>query len=129
MKTLSAFFWVGAGGALGAMLRYSFTLYFQKFSIVFPWGTFVSNVLGCLIIGALSQMIFQTQMVSPEMRLLWVTGFCGGLTTWSSLVYESMEMTKVSEWFYLALYAGRTFVISILVFYMGMVGIKLLLKG
>lgn len=129
MKSFNAFLWVGLGGAFGAMLRYALTLFLQKFSITFPWGTFTSNVLGCLIIGAISQLVFQTQIISPEMRLLWATGFCGGLTTWSSLVYESVEMTKSSEWFYLSLYAGGTLVISLFAFYFGMVGIKLLLRG
>ena len=70
---------VALGGALGSVCRYLIS----KLSLgTFPWGTLTVNILGSLLIGLLTGLMLRGS-VSPEMKLLLVTGFCGGFTTFS----------------------------------------------
>jgi CrcB protein len=89
------FFYVGVGGFAGAILRYSISLGLQQYSIVLPYGTLLANFLGCLVIGTIVQIAETTDILSPEARLFLATGFCGGLTTLSSMIFEFAQLLRV----------------------------------
>jgi fluoride exporter len=84
---------VGAGGGIGSILRYLIQRYMNA---GYPWGTMAVNILGCFIIGLLWGLF--TKHVSEQMRLLLVTGFCGGFTTFSSFTYEGVDMMMQDRW-------------------------------
>ncbi|MBO4963699.1 MAG: CrcB family protein, partial [Prevotella sp.] len=71
---------VAAGGAVGSVCRY---LLSSVHVASFPWGTLTVNVLGSLLIGLLAGLSGRG-ILSPELKLLLVTGFCGGFTTFST---------------------------------------------
>jgi len=80
---------VGAGGAAGSIVRY---LCQRSFNTVgFPYGTLTVNILGCLVIGILWGLVTRQAMQEPS-RLLLMTGFCGGFTTFSAFSYEGIQM-------------------------------------
>ncbi|MEK7485507.1 MAG: fluoride efflux transporter CrcB [Planctomycetota bacterium] len=84
---------VGLGGFLGAILRYLISTGLQKWtSSTFPYGTLTVNLLGCFLIGILMFLAQEKQTLSPSYRLLLVTGFLGGFTTFSAFGYESMRL-------------------------------------
>ena len=84
---------VALGGALGSVCRYLLS----KLSLgTFPWGTLTVNILGSLLIGLLTGLMLRGS-VSPEMKLLLVTGFCGGFTTFSTFANESFGMMKAGD--------------------------------
>ncbi|MDR2773179.1 MAG: fluoride efflux transporter CrcB [Tannerella sp.] len=84
---------VGLGGGVGSILRYLSAVCSQKIcNTVFPAGTFFVNLLGCLIIGLLIGVIEHRQMLDENCRLLFVTGFCGGFTTFSAFSAESLRL-------------------------------------
>lgn len=85
---------VGAGGFLGTLVRYAVALQAQRLSGPWPWGTLCVNVAGCLFIGILSHL--RPAGLSPELRLFLTIGFCGGLTTLSSMVYETAALGRAS---------------------------------
>ena len=99
-KNLAAFLLVGAGGMAGSMLRYALALTGQRFSISFPHGTLWANLAGCFLIGLVTQVAADTGLIAPTTRLLLTAGFCGGLTTLSSMIYELGQMLRDGEWFY-----------------------------
>ena len=73
----------------GGISRYGLTLATQGISAFsLPYGTLISNLAGCLIIGLFAGFGAKTELMSSELRLLLATGFCGGFTTLSSFIYE-----------------------------------------
>ena len=86
---------VGIGGAVGSVLRFWITGLTQGAAAgttlgVFPVGTLVVNVAGCLLIGALAQLWELRSSFSAETRALLMTGFLGGFTTFSAFANETM---------------------------------------
>lgn len=116
----AAFLLVGAGGFAGAVARYLVALLLPFIGTGFPFGTFVVNISGCLLIGFLSELSVTTSLVSPELRLLLATGFCGGFTTFSSYMYEVMSLLRDGEMLYASVYLFGSVVGGILCLYIGM---------
>ena len=107
---------VAIGGAIGSVCRYLLS----GINVAsWPWGTFAVNILGSLFIGLLVGLISKG-IVSPEIKLLLVTGFCGGFTTFSTFANESFSMMKAGDALQMALYLGASVVIGILAVWLGM---------
>lgn len=83
---------VGLGAGLGALLRWGFGILFNAVVPAMPLGTLISNLLGGFIIGAALGIFGQFQTLPPEMRLFVTTGFCGGLTTFSTFSAETVTL-------------------------------------
>jgi len=79
---------VGVGAAVGAWLRWWLGLSLNPFFEAVPLGTLAANLIGAYVIGAAIALFAQAASISPEWRLLIVTGFCGGLTTFSTFSAE-----------------------------------------
>ena len=79
------------GGGLGALSRYGASLLAVKiFGSRFPWGTLAVNLVGCFFIGLAFALAERgSGMMSPSMRLFFVTGYLGGLTTFSTYAMET----------------------------------------
>ena len=107
---------VAIGGAIGSVCRYLLS----GINVAsWPWGTFAVNILGSLFIGLLVGLISKG-IVSPEIKLLLVTGFCGGFTTFSTFANESFSMMKAGDVLMMALYIGGSVAIGILAVYVGL---------
>jgi CrcB protein len=85
---------VGAGGFLGSLLRWLLAGAIDTGGGRLPLGTLGVNVLGCLLIGALGGLWLDDPAVTPELRLLLVTGVLGGFTTFSSFGWETLQMVR-----------------------------------
>jgi CrcB protein len=109
MQTLLALVYVGLGSMLGGLSRYGLTLVTQNISAFsIPYGTLVSNLVGCLAIGIIAGLSGKTELMSTEMRLLLATGFCGGFTTMSSFIYELGQFVQDKEFFFASTYFVAT---------------------
>jgi CrcB protein len=84
---------VAAGAAVGAPLRYLTDRAVQsRHDSLFPWGTFTVNVVGSLILGVLTGATLAGG--DSNLRLLIGTGFCGALTTYSTLSFETVRLVE-----------------------------------
>lgn len=85
---------ISLGAALGALLRWQLGLKLNSIFPAMPPGTLAANLVGGFIIGFAIAYFSQAPGIAPEWRLLIVTGFCGGLTTFSTF---SAEITTLVQ--------------------------------
>ena len=111
---------VGCGGFTGSVARYGLSAALQHLTLAWPVGTLCVNVLGCLIIGFLSELATCGVPLSMELRLALVTGFCGGFTTMSAMISEAAAMLRASAYFTASLYIFGTIFLSMLAFIVGL---------
>ena len=117
---------VGLGGAIGSILRYLTSLFAPNKigAFFFPVATFTINIVGCLLIGLLIGLSLKHHIMDHHMKLLLVTGFCGGFTTFSAFSMESFQMYETGNYLTLALYVLLSVVIGFLAVWIGMALIK-----
>jgi len=127
-KMLMPLLYVGLGGLVGAILRYLTTLATQGISLTFPYGTLISNLLGCFVIGMVATLAVGSTLLSSEARLFLATGVCGGYTTLSSLIFELSRFVDDGEFMNASIYFAATFAGAVVAFYLGSVLITLLLR-
>ena len=119
---------VGAGGFIGSVLRYGLSLLLQRQSMSFPHGTLWANLLGCLLIGGISTLAGETELLSPQSRLFLATGICGGFTTMSTFTYELSRFLKEADYLYATGYLVLTVFGCLAMFWLGVVAAKMFLK-
>ena len=85
----------------------------------FPWGTFVVNVAGCLLIGILWGVMSRLQNISPAFSLFLMVGFCGGFTTFSTFSREGLTLLQANNYFLFSLYVIGSVVLGILAVALG----------
>ena len=105
---------VGLGGGIGSILRH---LLQRAFNVNFPYGTLLVNILGCFLIGLLWGVF--TKHIDEQRRLLLITGFCGGFTTFSSFTYEGVQMMMENRWMVFILYIFLSVVAGLTATYFG----------
>lgn len=111
---------VGCGGAVGALLRFGVTeLVTRATGKLFPWGTFLVNVVGCLLIGLLWAWIESRDQDPVQLRLFLVTGLLGSLTTFSSYSNETVELLQTGRLAWATLYALGSLTVGLLMVVVG----------
>lgn len=111
---------VALGSALGGVCRYLLSgVVTDKFPALFPWGTFVVNILGCLIIGLIYGMIDRGVNMGDAARLFLTVGFCGGFTTFSTFAHENYLLFGNGNALILAAYAALSLFFGILAAHLG----------
>ena len=111
---------VGLGGAVGSMLRYAVQKIFQvQSAATFPTGTLLVNIAGCFLIGILWSMISRSLTWNEEMKLLLMTGFCGGFTTFSAFTLEGIGLLKENKMALFLIYLTASVVGGLLATFIG----------
>ncbi|MCA3132101.1 MAG: fluoride efflux transporter CrcB [Betaproteobacteria bacterium] len=120
---------VGVGAALGAWLRWLLGLAFNAVLPSLPMGTLAANLSGGLLIGAAVEFFGQRTGLAPEWRLLVITGFLGGLTTFSTFSAESVGLIQRGEWGWVLGHAALHLTGSVLLTFAGIALARGLLSG
>jgi fluoride exporter len=94
----AAFAAVGIGAALGAWMRWGLSAAFNHVAPNLPLGTLAANIVGGYLIGIAVEIFVQHLTLAPEWRLFIVTGFLGGLTTFSTFSAEAVALLVRNEY-------------------------------
>jgi fluoride exporter len=91
---------VCVGGTVGCLLRWFLNIWFNSQPAAVPLGTLAANLIGGYIVGVAVAFFALNDSLAPEWRLLVITGFCGGLTTFSSFSAEVVTMLRQDRLFW-----------------------------
>lgn len=115
----------GLGGFMGTCLRYLTGRLCHLWELGgFPLGTFVVNIVGSFIIGALLGLAERNNFITPTMNVLLVTGFCGGFTTFSSFADDIFLLMQQRNWTIFAIYTSLSIILGVLFVWMGRSAVK-----
>ena len=89
-----SFIAVSVGGMLGCLLRWCLAIFLNRYFPTIPPGTLAANLIGCYIIGMAIAIFTAYPTFAPEWRLFVITGFCGGLTTFSTFSAEIVDLLQ-----------------------------------
>jgi CrcB protein len=107
------------GGGAGSVMRYSTSLLSEKFmTISFPLATLMVNGAGCFIIGLLSGIFLKNNQT--DTKLLLITGFCGGFTTFSAFAQENLNLIQTNQITIAMLYTGLSILLGLALVWLGL---------
>lgn len=123
MPSLLSIIYVALGGALGSASRYLLGTWTQSISksIDFPYGTLIVNLIGCFIIGVVSQLAETRGVFTPEMRALVFIGILGGFTTFSSFGNDTVNLLRDGDAFNALANVGANVILGLLLVWFGRV--------
>ncbi|MFY9242892.1 MAG: fluoride efflux transporter CrcB [Polaribacter sp.] len=112
------------GGGFGSVLRFLIGKWLNNSENGIPYGTFLANILGSLLIGLILGYAAKNDAISQNHTLFLATGFCGGFTTFSTFAYENHVFLKSGDFTSFAFYTIASFVIGFLAVFAGMYVVK-----
>lgn len=120
MMNYNNLFLVFLGSATGGTLRYIISRWIQQYNTSrIPVGTFTVNILGCFFLGIILESI-STNNQSDQLKILLITGFCGGFTTFSAFSIENLELIRNGNYGLALFYILTSVILGILAAWGGM---------
>src|SRR5512145_1230275 len=121
MPSLLSVFYVALGGALGSISRYLLGTWTQAISksIDFPYGTLTVNLIGCFLIGFLSQLAEARGAFTSESRAFIFIGILGGFTTFSSFGNDTINLLRAGGTFNALANIGANVIVGLLLVWLG----------
>ncbi len=117
---------IAVGGALGSVTRYVIAVrLYRLLGLGLPYGTLTVNILGSMLLGIVLALVEQRGMFTPEQRSFITIGFLGGMTTFSTFIYEGWDYTRDGEILRAGLYAGLSLAGAFLAFTLGHTAVRL----
>jgi CrcB protein len=120
---------VAVGAALGALLRWMLGVWFNPLFATVPLGTLAANLLGGYLVGVAVSVFTTHAGLPPELRLFVITGFLGGLTTFSTFSAEVVSLVQEGQWGWGLAAAGAHLVGSLVLTLLGMASGQMLMRA
>ncbi|HEX3626198.1 MAG TPA: fluoride efflux transporter CrcB [Verrucomicrobiae bacterium] len=121
MPTFLTYFWIALGGALGSMGRFWIDGLVSRHFDIFPAGTLVINVTGSFLISFFGTLTSTEGrwLVPSNTRIFFMTGVCGGYTTFSSFSWQTLNLARDGEWRFAGLYIVMSVTLCLLAAWLG----------
>ncbi|HSD15549.1 MAG TPA: fluoride efflux transporter CrcB [Flavobacterium sp.] len=117
---------IALGGGLGSVFRYLTSQWINKHTqLFFPYATFITNVLGCFLIGLFLGWMEKNNVTNPDLKFFLVTGFCGGYTTFSTFSNENIQLFNANQSGTAFLYIGLSVILGLAATWAGLTVSKL----
>ena len=123
---LYGFLAVGIGAALGAWLRWWLGIAFNPVLPTLPLGTLAANLIGAYLVGVAVAFFSEYSGLPPEARLFVITGFMGGLTTFSTFSAESVSLLSRAEYLWVLAHSAAHLGGSLVMTTLGILTVTLL---
>lgn len=111
---------VGVGGGLGALARYYIAGMIQSAATAFPWGIFIVNISGGLLMGLIVEASALKLNLPPDLRAFLTVGILGGYTTFSTFSLDSALLLQKGAYLQAAAYMIGSVVLSVLALFAGL---------
>jgi fluoride exporter len=119
---MTLYLWIALGSALGGMARYGLGGFVaDRWGEVFPWGTLIINVSGSFLIGCFFTLTGPDGrwVVGHAGRLFFMSGICGGFTTFSAFSLQSLNLMRNGDWFRAGAYIVGSIVFCLVAVWLG----------
>ena len=124
---MTKFLLLGAAGFVGTLARYFLQGVIQtNAGSAFPFGTPIVNVSGCFVLGMLNGLFTDRFLIDPQWRICFTIGFCGAFTTFSTLVFETVQLASGREFFLAATNVMASLVLGFNYLWLGIVAARAL---
>ena len=110
---------VFVGGGIGSIIRYLITKISFFSSNSFPYSTFISNIIGCFILGLALTYFMKNDSQNSTIFIFIAVGFCGGFTTFSTFSSEGLELINNGNLITFILYTFTSIFLGIIAVYLG----------
>jgi fluoride exporter len=121
---------IALGGGIGSVLRYVTAMVVHKHYaglsspirplVSAPLATFITNIIGCLLIGLFAGFIEKNYSSNPDLKWFFITGFCGGYTTFSAFAHENYSLLQHGNPFLALGYIGMSIFVGIAAVWLGL---------
>lgn len=112
---------VGIGGGVGSIFRFLISVLTRRhFQETFPLATFIVNLSGCFLIGLLIGTLTRHSDSDNQLKVLLITGFCGGFTTFSTFASENMQLIANNQWPVAFSYTALSILLGVALVWTGM---------
>jgi len=112
------FFWVFLGGGLGSICRYGISRMLAGNEFNFPFATLFANIISCIILGYLFGIALKSG-ITDNSKLLWMTGFCGGFSTFSTFSLETFSLFETGQTGYALLNIAVSLLVCLMAIFIG----------
>jgi len=116
---MKAFLLVFLGGGLGSICRYGIARLLAAQVWDYPLATFIANALACIALGALMGMSLKGD-INTTTKLLLMTGFCGGFSTFSTFSAETFELLQAGNYLYAVANIGLSIIVCLICIFIGL---------